>query len=155
MDWTKLLAWWGAILSTIVFGWDVYKFRSAGPRLRFSIRTGMETIGVPHYEGKALICAEVTNIGDRSTTITNLGYEHFGKGLRFINRKNDKAAVILVPSLAQPLPFELKPGAVWTGLALQDEIEKWPTTGVLYMVLCHSHSKKPLRRRVIIHQNED
>jgi len=32
---TSIVAWWGAILSTIVFLWDIYKHRTAGPRLRF------------------------------------------------------------------------------------------------------------------------
>jgi len=32
---TSIVAWWGAILSTIVFLWDIYKHRTAGHRKQF------------------------------------------------------------------------------------------------------------------------
>jgi hypothetical protein len=54
-----------------------------------------------------------------------------------------------MPSTAQPLPFELKPGAEWTGIALQNaQVEEWAIEGELYIVPYHSHSEKPLRKRV-------
>jgi hypothetical protein len=148
---TSVVAWWGAILSTIVFMWDIYKHRTAGPKLRFTAQTGMESVNAPRYEGKTLILANVTNYGDRPTTITNLGYLYF-KGKRFLRKKApDKAAIVPNPSTAQPLPFELKPGAVWMGIAIQDpQIEEWATTGILDMMLYHSHNQKPLRRRIVV-----
>lgn len=147
---TSIVAWWGAILSTIVFMWDIYKHRTAGPRLRFTAQTGMETLNMPMYKGKTVILANVTNYGDRPTTITNLGYLYFDRP--FLRKRiPDKAAVVPNPSITQPLPFELKPGAVWMGIAIQDpQIEKWATTGILDMMLYHSHSQKPLRQRVVI-----
>jgi hypothetical protein len=64
---------------------------------------------------------------------------------------HDKAAVVPNPSVAQPLPFVLKPGAVWIGITLQDpKVEEWATTGILDMLLYHSHNQKPLRQRVVI-----
>ena len=152
---TSIVAWWGAILSTIVFLWDIYKHRTAGPRLRFTAQTGMETLNIPMYEGKTVILANVTNFGSRPTTITNLGYLYFAKRRHFRKRIPDKAFVIPNPSTAQPLPFELKPGVVWMGIAIQDpQIEEWATTGILDMMLYHSHDQKPLRRRVIIRKRK-
>jgi hypothetical protein len=153
---TKIVAWWGAILSTIVFLWDIYKHRTAGPRLRFTAQPGMETLNLPMYEGMTVILANVTNYGDRSTTITNLGYLYF-KGRQFFRKKmSDKAAIVPNPSAALPLPFELKPGVVWMGIAIQDpQIEEWATTGILDMMLYHSHSQKPLRRRVVIRKKKN
>ncbi len=153
MSTTALVAWWGAALSTIVFLWDIYKYRTAGPKLRFSVQTGMQSINMPQYEGKRLILAKVTNCGDRPTTITNLGYLYFEKRRFLRKRIPDKAAVVPNPSTVQPLPFELKPGARWSGIAIQDpEIEQWATNGILDMMLYHSHSNKPIRRRVVIRQ---
>jgi len=113
----------------------------------------MESINMPQYDGQTLIAVNVTNCGDRPTTITNLGYLYFEKRRFHRSKIPDKAAIVPVPSTVQRLPFELKPGALWTGLAVQDsEIEGWATGGTLYMVLYHSHSEKPLRRRVEIRQ---
>lgn len=151
MDSTKLVAWWGAVLSTVVFLWDIYKHRTAGPRLRFTVQTGMETVNMPMYQGKTVILVNATNLGDRPTTITHLGYLYYEKRKFFRKREPDKAAVVPTPNLAHPLPFELRPGVLWNGIAIQDpQIEKWATTGILDMILYHSHANKPMRRRIII-----
>lgn len=151
MSTTAFVAWWGATLSTIVFLWDIYKYRRAGPKLRFSVHTGLESVNMPQYQGKRLILANVTNYGDRPTTITNLGYVYFTKRRFLGNKIPDKAAIIPIPSTTQPLPFELRPGTLWTGIAIQDhEIEQWATNGLLYLMLYHSHNDKPLQRRVVI-----
>lgn len=148
---TTIVAWWGAVLSTIVFLWDIYKFRSAGPKLRFTAQTGMESVNMPLYQGKTLILANVTNYGDRPTTITNVGYLYFKGRKHFRKKIPDKAAVVPSPSITQPLPFELKPGIVWTGLIIQDpQIEEWAATGILDMMVYHSHTSKPLRQRIVI-----
>ena len=151
MSSTGIVAWWGAILSTVVFLWDVYKHRTAGPKIRFTVQTGMESVNMPVYEGQKLILANVTNYGDRPTTINSVGYLYFN-GRRFWRKKKpDKAAIVPNPSIAQPLPFELRPGTTWMGIAIQNaDIETWSQTGILDMMLYHSHSKKPLRRRVVI-----
>jgi hypothetical protein len=134
-----------------VFAWDIYKYRSAGPKLRFTAQTGMETVNAPFYEGKTLIVANVTNYGDRPTTITTVAFEYFKGSRRWRKKKPVKAAVTLTPSVTQPLPFELKPGVVWTGLIIQNpEIEEWATTGILDMLVYHSHTGKPLRQRIAI-----
>jgi len=153
MSSTGIVAWWGAILSTIVFLWDIYKFRTAGPKLRFSVRTGMQSINMPPYNGKKLIQTEVTNYGERPTTLTNIGLYYFEKPLSWARLRNrpTKAAILANPNPAQPFPCELRPGAVWRGLTEQvPEIEKWATKGIVYFDLHHSHSDKPIRRRVVL-----
>jgi HJR/Mrr/RecB family endonuclease len=72
---TEIVAWWGAVLATIVFLWDIYKWRTAGRKLRVSVQSGMKSINMPQFEGKTLIHVNVSNYGDRPTTITNLGYQ--------------------------------------------------------------------------------
>lgn len=60
MDQIAIIAWWGAILSSVVFLWDVYKWHTAGPKIRFSVKSNMETFNMPNYDGKTIIVADVT-----------------------------------------------------------------------------------------------
>lgn len=149
MDSTKFVAWWGATLSTVVFLWDIYKYRTSGPRLRFSVQTSV--IMMPSEDKKQYILTEVTNYGDRSTTLTNIGLCHFENPWSWSHWRNRpmKAAVLNNPNPAQPFPCELKPGGVWRGLTEQlPELKEWATRGVLYFNLYHSHRPKPVRKRV-------
>ncbi len=97
-----------------------------------------------------MIVANVTNYGDRPTTINALCYFYYEKQKLF--RKTPwRCYVVPNQNDAQELPFELKPGTEWRGLAIQDpEVEDMAQTGVLDLLVYHSHSTKPLRRRVII-----
>jgi hypothetical protein len=98
--------------------------------------TGLYLFGVnrPPYEGKTLIVVNVTNYGDRPTTITCVSYFYF-KGRRFLRKKHpDKSAFAPNLNLAQPLPFELRPGVLWAGIDIQTpQIEEWATTGIFDM----------------------
>jgi len=87
---TSIVAWWGAILSTIVFLWDIYKHRTAGPKLRFTVQTGMGTIHMPMYDGKTVMIANVTNYGDRPTTISGLSYVYYENRSLLRKRSHDK-----------------------------------------------------------------
>jgi hypothetical protein len=154
MDTTTIVAWWGAVLSSVVFLWDIYKWWTAGPKIRFSVQSGMESINMPEYDGKTLILAKVTNYGDRPTTITNLGFLYFGSIWSKLRKKSDKAFIIPNPSTVQRLPFELKQGSIWSGVAIQDsQVEALAMKGRLYCVLYHSHDEKPIMARVEIRSN--
>lgn len=154
MDTTTIVAWWGAILASVVFLWDVYKWWTAGPKIRFSVQTGMESINMPEYDGRTLILANVTNYGDRPTTITNLGFLYFKSFWSQLRKRSDRAFIIPNPSTAQRLPFELKQGSVWSGITIQDEqVAEMATKGRLYCVLYHSHNEKPVKARVVIRSN--
>jgi hypothetical protein len=154
MESTEIIAWWGAILSSIVFVWEIYKWKSSGPKIRFSVQTGMQSINMPGLEGKRLVLVNVTNYGERPTTITNLGYLYFDSIWSWLRRRPDKAFVIPFPNTVQQLPFALEPGAVWTGMAIQDnQVEDMATKGRLYCMLYHSHDENPIRRRVVVLSN--
>ena len=153
---TEIVAWWGAVLATIVFLWDIYKWWTVGPKLRVSVQTGMESINMPQYEGKTLILVNVSNYGDRPTTITNLGYLYFTTFWKRARHRPDKAAIVPNPSDTQRLPFELKQGNLWSGIAIQDEqVTAWAKEGLLYCVLYHSHSERPIYRRVVVHERSN
>ena len=149
MDSTRFVAWWGAALSTVVFLWDIYKYLTSGPRLRFSVHTDL--IIMPSYDQKHYVQTEVTNYGDRSTTLTNIELYYFEKPWSWAYWRNrpTTAAVLNIPNSFHSFPYELKPGNVWSGLTEQTpELKGWATKGVLYFYLHHSHHPKPVRQRV-------
>ncbi len=107
----------------------------------------------PRYEGLKLVVANVINYGDRPTTIRNLCYFYFGKRKplrKLLRSKPDETFIVPNQNHDQQLPFELRPG-----FAIQDEgVEGMAQTGVLDMLVYHTHSTKPLRRRVVIRQRK-
>jgi hypothetical protein len=149
MNTTKLVAWWGAVLSTIVFLWDIYKYRKAGPRLRFCVRGGVAL--VPSDDKRTFVSSEATNYGDRPTTITNLCVAYFKKPLSLARLRNRATINMVVknPVGGPPLPFKLEPGGNWLGLAEQTpKLEEMGREGLLYFDLYHSHRTGPVRQRV-------
>ena len=151
IDTTTFIAWWGAILSSLVLFWDIYKWWSSGPKIRFIVQTGMESIDMPRFDGKTLILANVTNYGEQPTTITNLGLLYYRSIWSLIRKRPDQAFIIPNPNTDFPLPFQLKQGSVWAGITVQDDqITEMATKGKLYCVLYHSHSEKPTQKKVIV-----
>lgn len=152
----EIVAWWGAIVATIVLLWDIYKWKTAGPRIRFMVRSGMIIVGDPDREGQTFISTEATNIGDRPTTITNLVVQHYETYLTMLRHKPSKSMIVNNPSALQPLPYVLNPGCVWHGLSLQTpEIEALAMDGYLVCGLCHSHSDKEIDRRIVIRKESE
>src|ERR1035438_6599831 len=135
-DKANIVAWWGAILSSIVFLWDIYKWRTAGPKLRLRVQTGMEMLNAPEYAGKTLLLMEVVNYGERSTTITSAVLVSYTSFLSRLRKRHDRVFVIPFPNSEQPLPFELKPGSIWRGMGVQDRsLEAAARSGYFYCLV--------------------
>ncbi len=47
----EIVAWWGAIVATVVLVWDIYKWKTSGPKIRFVVCPGMIVVGDPTREG--------------------------------------------------------------------------------------------------------
>jgi hypothetical protein len=152
---TEVVAWWGAILSSIVFIWDIVKWRLSGPRLRLRIRPGMESINIPQFEGKTIILAEVINSGDRPTTITHLSFSFYRDWWNALMKRPDKSFIVSNPNPWLTIPFELRQGTSWSGYAIQTEdMEKMATEGYLFGFVHHTHSERPVRSRVAIRPSD-
>ncbi len=146
---TEIVAWWGAILATVVFGWDIYKWRTSGPRLRLSIRPNQIVIGDSSREGKTYISIWVTNIGDRPTTLQSLGFHVFEKRFhrfRRFRRKAVMSAIFPNPNEQFPLPHKLEPGTQWLGLMPQSEVAEEAKGRFIEIELGHSHAEHPIRK---------
>lgn len=146
---TDIVAWWGAIVATVVLLWDIYKWLATGPRVRISVSANMRFLGDPVRQGKMYVTIRATNRGDRPTTITNLGFTYYSSPARRLLNRPDQAFVVSNPGVPHPIPYVLHPGSVWDGAAVQDsEVETMGRSGYLFCNLYHSASGRLVQKRV-------
>ena len=121
--WTLEIAAYGAVMATIVFGWDVYKWWKSGPRIDLSVSSGMKMVGGAVPDPITYISARASNVGDRPTTITNMGMDYFESWWHayVVRRKANKKLIVNDPSSPQRIPYRLEVGGQWTGLADQTD----------------------------------
>ncbi len=155
MNWdtTKIIAIYAAVLSSIVFLWDIFKWRSAGPKLLFIVLSGMKNANSLRLQDKTVITATVSNTGDRPTTITTMGFIHYSSWWSYIRKKPDRAMVVVHPNEYDRLPVVLKLGEIWRGFNEQDsEMVEMAAKGRLYCYISLSHTVELVKRRVRISQ---
>ncbi len=149
---TDFVAWWGAIIATLVFIWDIYKWKSTGSKVTLRTQLNMKSINIPSREGKTWIFITAQNNGDRASTITVVGLKHYKNAIMKIMRKASNSFVVpgVEATSNQSIPFILNPGSIWQGLVLQtEEVETYAKDGILICELYCSHIKKPVESRVI------
>lgn len=151
---TDIVAWWGAIIATTVLLWDIYKWKTAGAKIRLLVQSGMQMIGDPQRENLTLVTSRVTNIGDRPTTITTIGFKYYKNRWQKIRNKPSQAYVVPNPAFNhQVLPYILEVGQEWLGGTNQTEdLEKMAKEGYLIMEVYDSVHTKPSSDRVIINE---
>jgi hypothetical protein len=152
---TDIAAWWGASVATVVFLWDIYKWRQSGARLRLTVSGNMEAYGhlaMLMNADQTLIVVEAVNVGNKKTTITRLFACYYDTWWhRLIRREKRVLVVTPSPVLAQALPFELEPGARWIGATYQNqEVEQMSRNGYLLVGMYHSVSESPIYQRLTI-----
>ena len=150
---TDLAAWWGAIVASLILIWDIYKWKRCGPIVRVSATPNMRTYGniSDSQKDKTYVVVEVTNTGDRKTTITHLIGFHYKSFFQKILKKRNKAFVVAIPALSEPLPYVLEPGERWLGgIDQNNKLEEISQNGFLYCGVYHSSGKRPVLERVII-----
>jgi len=149
--WTLGVAAYAAVIATFVLGWDVYKWLDSGPKVELTARGNMSLVGGGRVGQNSYVSATAVNLGDRATTITNLGFLYYDSWLKAMFRRSrpDEAFLVPMPSEAQRIPFRFEPGAQWTGLVEQDEqLVRRSRAGYLFVVLYHSHGGKGVRCRL-------
>jgi hypothetical protein len=148
---TDYAAWWGAAIATLVLFWDIYKWAVAGPKLDVRVSSNMEFLGDAARSGQTYITVRISNTGDRSSTIENMGFTYFNSKFHYMLRKPDSHFFVNNSGIPNPLPHELSPGKIWDGAALQDSrLEDLVQRGIVVLCIHHSHSKRPICKRVII-----
>lgn len=69
---TKVLAFWGALISTILLGMEFVRFYYEGVRIKVEVKGNFKILGRnPSYEDTEYIIIKVSNKGKAITTITH------------------------------------------------------------------------------------
>ncbi len=153
MTLSEIAAWWGASIATLVFAWDIYKWKHAGASLRVTAAPNMEPYGnlLNQLTEKTWVIIEVVNSGNKKTTLTHQVGFHYPSWFAHIRRKSDKKIITLNPGLDRPLPCALEPGERWLGGMVQnEELEKLSREGYLYCGVYHSGSRKASLVRLVV-----
>ena len=155
--WTLGIAAYAAAVSTFVLGWDAYKWLASGPKIDMSASTGMKILGGLEPDPKTYVSVTAWNVGDRPTTITNLGGMYFDAWWRayILRRKPKEAFIINQPSQAQRIPYRFDVGDQWIGLADQtDGIVQMAKDGYLFLILYTAGDGRGHRVRVKVREKE-
>ena len=148
--WTIAIAAYAAIISTFVLGWDAYKWMASGAKLNVSVTMDMIIIGGLSEDKNTYISVLAQNVGDRPTTITNLGGMYYKSWWNaYIRRgKPDVAFIINSPSENQRIPYRFEVGDQWMGMAEQTEdISKKAREGYLFFILYTACNRRGRRVR--------
>jgi len=149
--WTIGIAAYAAVVSTFVLGWDAYKWLASGAKIDMSASLNMQLIGGLEPDEKTYVSVTAYNVGDRPTTITNLGGMYFESWWRaYITKRKPKIAFIInQPSQAQRIPYRFDVGDQWMGLAEQTEdLLRMANEGYLFLILYTAQSGRGYRVRV-------
>jgi len=149
--WIIGIAAYAAVVSTFVLGWDAYKWLASGAKIDMSVSLDMQVIGSYEPEDKTYVALTAYNVGDRPTTITNLGGMYFDSWWKaYITKRGaSKAFVINQPSQVQVIPYRFDVGDQWMGLADQTEdILKMAKNGYLFFILYTAQPGRGYRIRV-------
>jgi hypothetical protein len=90
------LALWGAVLSSVTFGWNLYRDYIQRGRLRVHCFVGHIVRDPSTSAKKKWLIWRVTNIGKESVVLTNIG--------------GNSGATSFVVDTREPLPVTLEPG---------------------------------------------
>lgn len=110
---SDIAAWWGAVIATLVLGWDIFKWKQSGYKLRLSLRPEMQLIG--DDSGRLYVVIEVVNIGDKTTELTHVAGSLYKSHLQRYSGKNERSFIVPKPSLFTEFPYYLEPGKRWMG----------------------------------------
>ncbi|WP_018416350.1 hypothetical protein [Teredinibacter turnerae] len=148
--WTISIAAYAAIISTFVLGWDAYKWIASGAKLNVSVTMDMIIIGGLSEDKNTYISVLSQNVGDRPTTITNLGGMYYKSWWNaYLRRgKPDVAFIINSPSENQRIPYRFEVGDQWMGMAEQTEgLSKKAREGYLFFILYTACNRRGHRVR--------
>ena len=149
--WTIGIAAYAAVVSTFVLGWDAYKWLASGAKVDMSASLNMKMFGGIEPDPKTYVSVTAYNVGDRPTTITNLGGMYFDSWWHaYVTKRKPKMVFIISqPSQAQRIPYRFDVGDQWMGLADQtDDILKMADEGYLFFIIYTAQSGRGHRVRV-------
>lgn len=140
---TEFLAIWGALLSSLMAGFEVFRFINRA-RLRATVNDGF-LVFTPgqRNDGVLNLSFTIKNIGSQATTLESVGVYGFkrvaGKWRTPFRRfERTKAAILTV----EPIPFVLQPGHKWSAHLPQQRVqEAFAACDRVSFVINHSMAK--------------
>ncbi len=143
------VAIYGALLSTFVAAWNIYQYKTRGPKLAVRIIPNTKiNLGLG---GKTYTFVVVANRGTTETTVTGIQLFAFKNLLGWLRNKGKEHQVSLEmsPSEGFVLPSRLGVGQELQIFVLQDEkIESWFRDHRAFLLVSHSMSDKVFRKRI-------
>lgn len=148
-DKINLVAIYAAVVSTFGLLWQIWQWWHHGPRLVVSARSGMKMVVGPMPDPDSYIAINVSNNGDRKTTITHVhGYTYTNNWNRLRNLPAN-AFIVGHQTQGQNAPFEIDAGSTFMSLFRQEEeLEQWSRTLLLYVGISHSGARRPILKRI-------
>lgn len=146
------VAAYAAVVSTLVAVIQIYKWSIEGARLRSNVIGDAETFGAIKAATDLSIIT-VTNVGDRTTTITHLALAYWPTWYNQAMNRKGRAFLVSFHSEfpGQDLPYRLEVGTQWMGAARHnEEFKTLARSGRLYFHVYHSGAKKPHSARIRI-----
>jgi hypothetical protein len=143
---TTFLAWWGAVVSTAVLAWDVYKWRKTGhPKL--VVRANGNLQDAHSNNPQKYIAIKVTNIGDKPTTLVLITFRYYRtKPNRWRKNKSEQRGLFQPLRATADLPYKLDVGSEWSCIVYQtEELEKMATEGYFYIEAEDTSTSKSLK----------
>lgn len=153
---TEFVAWWGAVLATVVFAWDIIKWRRDRPRVRVTVKQNVfyddsERVPLPDDGDGGTRCTlkpsfhiELRNIGTQPTTLLDISSE----------RKDGKtssgyASIAFREHFGKRLPYMLTPGDIWSCRIDQATLLNLPGATPIEIHFAMSHLAKPLVKKLM------
>lgn len=160
---STIAAWWGAVVATLVLGWEVFKWSRSGARIRPLIALNVnypdgeviskeELPGGGTVEHRQSYChIELSNIGELPTTLLNV---HLWASLSSGGQIGTSSRGFTAFDRKQ-LPYHLHPGEVWSCRIEMDRFRNMLETDGPWFEFRFSHLKEPLKVRLSKEQLDD
>jgi hypothetical protein len=151
MEEIDLVKWWGAILATIAFGWNVWNSLSNAPKLKIKLRPNTTypdarviskkiTENGENEELASYCHIEITNVGKLPATVTNIEATHsankkgrmFSSSQRFLSHYKDE------------IPLFIAPGKLWSCRLEMDDLYRLAERGRPEIRFTVSYKDKPI-----------
>jgi hypothetical protein len=151
MEEIDVVKWWGAILATIAFAWNVINSLSNAPKLKVKLTPDMtyldarviktETTEHGIHKKLATYChIEITNIGKQPATITKIEATHeHKKGVRiFVTQQRFQSHT------EENIPVFILPGQHWSCRLEMEDLRDLSNQGTPEIRVTASYKNKPI-----------
>ncbi|WP_194856928.1 hypothetical protein [Alloalcanivorax venustensis] len=150
MENIDFVKWWGAVLATLAFGWNIYNTVTNAPRLKVKLRPEtsypdarvIATEKGEHGESRVLATychIEITNTGRLPATVTNIEATHVDNG----NGTLSFGFPRFQSHSPETLPLFIGPGQLWSCRLEMDDLYRLMEYGKPEIHITVSYKDKP------------